>query len=270
MVDLSIVFYSCYKPTYSWEHHLRETISSWYPLDIKHGCEITSFDPHWQVRGVMDSWDAANPDRRVLNGPEFSSCLNHNQNHTVHTTDRTPNYFICFLLPSDLFFMPSADKFRDVVLIKISLDVVLCPFGHGRHTAFAAADDTDLQGWKVIPQLCSKLHLWRAIAGHGWPLLAIGSWMHHIWSTHQSKISHFGPCFPLQSHQIWSGLLWSRCPEPWGSPLRPSCPNEASTNHRHMRSALLQFFQISIFLAAEWLSFSHQTWQEIHQTNAGQ
>jgi hypothetical protein len=75
----------------------------------------------------------------------------------------------------DVFFISSQpfDKFLDVVLIKISLDIVLCPFGHGRHTAFAAADYTDLQGWKEIPQLCRKLHLWRASTGR-WPLLAIG------------------------------------------------------------------------------------------------
>jgi hypothetical protein len=51
----------------------------------------------------------------------------------------------------------------------------------------------------------------------------------------------------------------------WGSPLSPSCPNEASTNHRHMRSTLIQFLQISIFLGAEWPSFDHQTWQEMPQ-----
>ena len=115
---------------------------------------------------------------------QYAVCLNQNQNRNIHTSDETPNYS---LLPrcEDVFFISSQpfDKFRDVVLIKISLDIVLCPFGHGRHTAFAAADDTDLQGWKEIPQLCRELHLWRAgragrwpflaIVGHCWPLLAI-------------------------------------------------------------------------------------------------
>lgn len=115
---------------------------------------------------------------------QYAVCLNQNQNRNVHTSDETPNFCpsskMCFFI-----FLPHPfDKVRDVVLIKISLDIVLCPFGHGRHTAFAAADDTDLQGWKEIPQLCRKLHLWRAgragrwpflaILGHCWPLLAIG------------------------------------------------------------------------------------------------